>query len=157
MADSWQFLQAGFGLQPGDWATVDFETYSVAQPADFVFQEFNGWQRFVADRNTFVALRTQPATLDTSEVLTALVRDAGIGVNEFESEEPFLLPLGGAVWQRTDFAYRNGDGIEVWGFVMVKVENGREVVAWAEAPRSTYNQLEADVFLVMIADLTLTE
>jgi hypothetical protein len=39
---------------------------------------------------------------------------------------------------------------------MVKVENGREVVAWAEAPATTYNQLESDVFLLMIADLTLT-
>jgi hypothetical protein len=156
MVESWQFVQAGFGLQPGDWATVDFEAYSISQPADFAFQEFNGWQRFVANRDTFVALRTQPATLETKEVLAALVRDAGGGVNDFVSGTPFLLPLAGATWQRTDFSYTNGDGVVIWGFIMVKVENGREVVAWAEAPATTYNQLESDVFLLMIADLTLT-
>jgi hypothetical protein len=157
MADSWQFVQAGFGLQPGEWAQVDFEAYSVAQPADFAFQEFNGWQRFVANRDTFLALRTQPATLDTANVLAALVRDAGGGVNDFASGTPFLLPLGGATWERADFSYTNGDGVVVWGFIMVKVEDGREVVAWAEAPSNVYNQLESDVFLFMIADLALTK
>jgi hypothetical protein len=157
MADSWQFAQTGFGLQPGDWAKVDFEAYSVAQPADFAFQEFNGWQRFVANRDTFLALRTQPATLNRDQVLAALVRDAGSGVNDFASGTPFLLPLGGGTWQRADFSYTNGDGLEIWGFIMVKVENGWEVVAWAEAPSITYNQLESDVFLLMIADLTLTK
>jgi hypothetical protein len=149
-------VQAGFGLQPGDWATVNFEAYSVSQPSDFAFQEFNGWQRFVANRDTFVALRTQSATLEANDVLAALVRDAGGGVNDFASGTPFLLPLAGAAWQRTDFSYTNGDGVVIWGFIMVKVENGREVVAWAEAPATTYNQLETDVFLLMIADLTLT-
>ncbi len=157
MAASWQFAQAGFGLQPGDWAKVDFEAYTVAQPSDFVFQEYSGWQRFVANKDTFVALRTQPATLESSEVLAALVRDAGAGVNAYEAEDPYLLPLGGATWQRADFSYANGNGVEIWGFIMAKVENGREVVAWAEAPATTYNQLETNVFLLMIADLTLTK
>ncbi len=157
MAASWQFLQAGFGLQPGDWATVDFDNYSVARPADFNFQEFNDWQRFVADRNTFVALRTQSPTLSAGEVLDALIRDAGIGVNEYSSTDAFLTPLGGAVWHRADFSYTNGDGDEIWGFIMVKMQDGQEVVAWAEAPRTSYNQLEDNVFLVMIADLTLAE
>ena len=157
MAASWQFVQAGFGLQPGNWAQVDFEAYTVARPADFAYQEFSGWQRFVANRDTFVALRTQPATLGSSEVLAALVRDAGAGVSEYVSEPPYLLPLGGATWQRADFSYTNADDVEIWGFIMVKVENGREVVAWTEAPATTYNQLETDVFLLMIADLTLTK
>ncbi|MCB8945327.1 MAG: hypothetical protein H6658_16390 [Ardenticatenaceae bacterium] len=157
MAASWRFVQAGFGLQPGNWAKVDFEAYSVARPADFAYQAFNDWQRFVANKETFVALRTQPATLDTSEVLAALVRDAGAGVNEYEAEAAYVLPLGGAIWQRADFSYTNEDGVEIWGFIMVKVENGREVVAWAEAPATTYNQLETNVFLLMIADLTLNK
>jgi hypothetical protein len=89
-------------------------------------------------------------------VLAALVRDAGTGVLDFAAEPPFVMPLGGATWQRANFAYTNEDGLEIWGFIMVKVENGREVVAWAEAPATTYNQLESDVFLLMIADLTLT-
>jgi hypothetical protein len=157
IAQSWQFAQAGFGLRPGEWATVDLEAFSVAQPADFAYQPYNEWQRFVADRHTFVALRSQPVTRPVADVLAALVRDAGAGVTDFNADEPYPLPLGRAVWQRVDFSYAAADGTEIWGFIMVKVEGDQEVVAWAEAPATVYNGLEGDVFLVMIADLALAE
>jgi hypothetical protein len=38
---------------------------------------------------------------------------------------------------------------------MVKIEAGQEIVAWAEAPSTTYNGLEQNVFLLMVADLSL--
>jgi hypothetical protein len=38
---------------------------------------------------------------------------------------------------------------------MARVEEGQDVVAWAEAPSGKYNQLESTVFLTMVADLAL--
>ncbi len=155
IASSWQFVPVGEGLPPGRWAQVDLAAFTVAQPADFVYQTVNDWQRFSSGRYTFIALRTQPATLPTPDVLAALLRDAGEGMADFTAEDPFPMLLGGAVWQRANFSYRGEDGRVIWGFIMIRVEDGQEVVAWAEAPSDTYNQLEQTVFLVMIADLSL--
>ncbi len=153
LLQSWQFLPAGIGLQPGKWAQLDFETFSVAQPTDFVPQPLNGWQRFIAGPQTFVALRTQPATSQTTDVLAALLRDAANGIPSFTTDPSRLLYLGGATWDRADFRYTAADGQEIWGYIMVKQEAGQEVVAWVEAPATTYNNLETNVFLTMIADL----
>ena len=83
LVESWQFRSVNFGLQPGKWSFIDLDTFSVAQPADFAYQEINGWQRFSSGRYTFVALRTQPATITTDDVLAALIRDSGSGVNNY--------------------------------------------------------------------------
>ncbi len=155
ISDSWQFAPAGFGLQPGQWATVDFDTFSVAQPADFVYQEFNGWQRFGSGQFVFVALRTQTVSTDLDSTMTQLLQEAGAGVAGFTADESFLFALGEAIWQRVDFAYTLDDGTEIWGYLMVRFEEGQAVVAWVEAPATAYNRLETAVFLTMIADLEL--
>ena len=155
LAESWKFVDTGTGLPPGDWAQLDLDAFTVAQPADFVYQEVNDWQRFSSDRSTFVALRTQPETRTAPDVLAALLRDAGAGVDSFAAEPAFQLLLGGAVWDRANFSYEMGDGRIIWGFLMVKIEAGQEVVAWAEAPSTTYNDLEQNIFLMMVADLSL--
>ncbi len=155
IATTWEFGQAALGLQPGQWATIDLDTFSVAQPANFVYQPANGWERFNAGQYTFVALRTQPASRDTAAVVSALVRDAGTGVDNFRAGEPALFPLGGYVWHRVEFSYDVAGLGTVWGFIMARVQDGQEVVAWAEAPSASYNHLANTVFLTMIADLTL--
>ncbi|MEJ2747913.1 MAG: clostripain-related cysteine peptidase, partial [Anaerolineae bacterium] len=157
LAASWRFINAGTGLPPGDWARIDLDAFTVAQPADFIYQEVNDWQRFSSDRSTFVALRIQPETRSAPDVLAALLRDAGAGVDNFVAEPAFRMLLGGAIWERANFSYVANDGRTIWGFLMAKIEAGQEVVAWAEAPSSTYNDLEQTVFLVMIADLSLAE
>lgn len=157
IASSWQFVPAGIGLPPGEWAQIDLASFTVARPRDFAYEEVNDWQRFSSDRYTFVALRTQPASLAAPDVLAALVRDAGIGMVDFNAEPAFATLLGGSIWQRSNFSYRVDNGRSIWGFIMVKLENGREVVAWAEAPSETYNELEQSVFLTMVADLSLVE
>ncbi|MCB9422726.1 MAG: hypothetical protein H6667_23200 [Ardenticatenaceae bacterium] len=155
LAYSWRFVDTGTGLPPGDWARIDLDAFTVAQPADFIYQEVNDWQRFSSDRSTFVALRTQPETRPAPDVLAALLRDAGAGVTNFVAEPAFRMLLSGAVWDRADFSYVTDDGRTIWGFLMVKIEAGQEVVAWSEAPSTTYNDLEQNVFLVMVADLSL--
>lgn len=154
LINSWQFTGAGFGLQPGQWAVFDATAFTVPKPTDFIYQPYNTWQRFSANQNTFVALRAQPATRDVSEALAALVRDAGSGVANFSQQPARQFTLGSTLWQRADFSY-TAEGKEIWGFIMVRIVDGQEIVAWAEAPKSTYNELEPRVFLVMIADLTL--
>lgn len=154
LVDSWQFTGAGFGLQPGQWATFNAAAFTIPKPTDFIYQQFNSWQRFSASQDTFVALRTQPATRDVPEVLAALIRDAGNHVTNFDVQTSRQFALGHTLWQRADFSY-TAEGKEIWGFIMVRVEDGQEIVAWAEAPKATYNELEPQVFLVMIADMVL--
>jgi hypothetical protein len=155
IASSWQFVSAGTGLPPGRWAQVDLAAFSIAQPADFVYQEVNNWQRFSNGRHAFVALRAQPTTLPGTDALSALIRDAGEGMQAFVAEAPFTTLLGDAIWERVNFSYALEDGRAIWGFIMIKEEDGHEVVAWAEAPADVYNELEQTAFLLMIADLDL--
>lgn len=157
IADSWEFSDAGVGLHPGKWGTIDLDTFSVAQPENFTYQHVNDWERFSAGQHTFVALRTQPASLNTADVVSALVRDAGNGVDNFEAGVPYAFPLGGELWTRVDFSYDKADVGTIWGYIMARVQADQEIVAWAEAPANTYNDLERNTFLTMIADLTLAE
>jgi len=157
IADTWEFADAGIGLQPGKWARVDLESFSVAQPADFTYQSANGWERFSSGQYTFVALRTEAAGRDTADVVSALVRDAGENVENFTAQEPYPFPLGGHVWTRADFSYDVAGLGTVWGFIMARLEDGQEIVAWAEAPSAAYNELATGAFLTMLADLTLTK
>lgn len=88
-------------------------------------------------------------------MVNTLVQDAGAGVENFEVGEPYEFPLGGSVWLRVDFSYDDPEAGTIWGFLMARVEEGQDIVAWAEAPSDQYNQLEGTVFLTMIADLAL--
>ncbi len=150
---SWQFTDAAFGAQPGQWQRRTLPTFRVAQPVHFIYQPTNTWQRFSADRDAFVALRMRPTTASESEILARLIQDAGNGVDNFRASEPRRFALGNTPWQRVDFSYTNGSEQEIWGFIMARLEAGQEVVAWAEAPKTSYHELEMSVFLNMIADL----
>jgi hypothetical protein len=88
-------------------------------------------------------------------VVTTLARDAGADVENFEVGEPYRFPLAGAVWLRVDFSYNDPEEGTIWGFLMARVEDSQDIVAWAEAPSDRYNQLETAVVLTMIADLAL--
>ena len=103
-----------------------------------------------------MALRAQPETRPSPDVLAALVRDAGQGVANFQADDPFPFSLGGDVWQRVDVQYTAVDGTDIWGFIMTRADAGQEVVAWAEAPAAAYNQLESTIFLTLIADMRLS-
>ena len=155
IANSWAHRDVGIGLQPGRWPIATLEGFIVAQPATFAYQQVGSWEWFGAGATTFVALRTEPTTLDTLGVVTTLARDAGADVENFAVEEPYPFPLAGHVWLRLDFSYDDPDEGVIWGFLMARVEAGQDIVAWAEAPSDKYNQLETAVFLTMIADLTL--
>lgn len=157
MAEQWRFAPAGFSRQKGQWTRFDFGAFSVAQPPGFAYQAFNEWQRFSSGRHTFVALRVQPATGSAPATLAALLGDAGDGVAGFNPGDLYAFPLAGVVWQRADFSYQTAEGDDVWGFIMAREEDGQEIVAWAEAPAATYNELERDVFLTVIADLALAD
>ena len=155
IASSWTYRDVGIGLQPGRWPVATLDGFTVAQPATFAYQQVGSWEWFGAGTTTFVALRTEPTTLDTIGVVTTLARDAGADVANFAVGEPYQFPLAGEVWLRVDFSYDDAEEGTIWGFLMARVEEGQDIVAWAEAPSDTYNQLETSVFLTMIADLAL--
>lgn len=155
--NSWQFRPTDFNAQQGRWTTVKLDTFSVAKPAGFVSQSLDDWQRFSSGRDTFLALTVQPSTRTADAAVTALLRQARAGTDNFEAEAPRPFPPGGAAWQRADFTYTADGGVPIWGFVMTKIEAGQEIAAWAEAPANTYNELETAVFLTMLADMELQE
>ena len=157
MAQSWATTSIDPGRRPGRWTRVDFGAFAVAQPDGFAHQPFNEWQRFSSGPHTFAAFRVNPAAVAATETLALLLRDAGANVNGFNAGDAYRFPLAGALWQRADFSYRTAEGDDIWGFIVVKEESGQEVAAWVEAPAATYNELERDVFLIMIADLALAE
>ncbi|MEM7115645.1 MAG: clostripain-related cysteine peptidase [Chloroflexota bacterium] len=153
---SWTNTPVGIGLQPGNWARLDLDSFTVPQPADFVPAQWGDWEAFELGGNdqTYVALRVNPAEFSDDQVLQSLVESAA-DQEAFVATPPFRTLIGSAVWQRADFSYRDSSGDEIWGFIMVRIEGDQELVAFAEAPRQIYNDLEAQVFLVMIAGLTL--
>lgn len=155
LTESWQFIDAGIGPQPGRWPTLDLDGFSVAQPANFIYQKAGDWERFSSGSEAFAALRVMPETLPATDVLDALIRDASAGIDDFHTtQERVTFPLDDKVWTRTNFAYTNSSGKPISGFIMVRVQNGQEVVAWAEALASDA-EIETAVFLPMIADLAL--
>ena len=155
LTNSWQFIDAGIGPQPGRWPTLDLDGFSVAQPANFIYQKAGDWERFSSGGEAFAALRVMPETLPATDVLDALIRDAGAGIDDFHTtQERVTFPLDDKVWTRTNFEYTNQSGNRISGFIMVRVQNGQEVVAWAEALANDA-EIETAVFLPMIADLAL--
>lgn len=157
MIASWQNAPDAFVSQPGRWSTLAFDNFTVAQPSDFVYSQFNEWQRFSSGQHIFVALKVSPADSSEAALLANLVTDASIGVDNFVAETPYRFGLGGNVWQRVDFAYTAVDDTNLWGYIMLRIEDGQAIVAWAEAPTAVYNELETAVFLTIIADLEATQ
>ena len=81
IADSWAYRDVGIGLQPGRWPIATLDGFTVAQPANFAYQQVGSWEWFGAGATTFVALCTEPTTLDTNGVVTTL-RQAAPSLSE---------------------------------------------------------------------------
>jgi hypothetical protein len=163
--DSWVFQPAGFGLHAGNWATLEGGDFQVNLPSDFTYQELDaGWQFFGSSDNvSFVALRSddasgdEPTTVVADWAEIASTDDDGNPLTGFSASEPYRFPLGSTAWARVDFEYVNVDGLTVWGFLMATTKDGKDIVAWAEAPQDIFNELETSVFLVAISDLNLAD
>lgn len=155
---SWVFQPVGFGLQPGNWATVELDGFSVEVPSDFQYEETeSGWQLFSAeDGYSFVALRTDPASGDDLQtVILDWAEVAAEGFDDFSYTDPYDFSLDNKAWSRVDFSYTAEDGTFIWGMLLVTVVDDQEITAWAEAPQDVYLELESSVFLVTISDLAL--
>jgi hypothetical protein len=155
---SWQFQPVGFGLQPGNWATLELDEFSISVPTDFSYEELeNGWQLFSAtDYVTFVALRSDPASGDDRPALArSWAEVAGDEVRDFNAGEVYRFALANSSWARVDFSYTNDDGQAIRGFIIATIAGGQDVVAWAEAPAAQFEHLEESVFLVAVSDMML--
>lgn len=158
--DTWVFQPVGFGLQPGNWASVEASNFTVQLPSNFSYEELDsGWQLFSSDDGySFVALRTDPASGDElKEVVQGWVDVAGDGVDSFAAGDAYRYSLGENAWARVDFTYTADDGTDLQGFIMATIVDDQEVVGWAEAPVDAFAGLENSVFLVSIADLSLND
>lgn len=154
---SWTFRPTGVGLFPGNWSSVTEADFTIPQRSDFQRDTFREWVRFLAssDPRIFVAVRQEQATDTLENTLTFWSGEAARGVSGYQGGATGRFLLGGKLWLRQDFVYEDGNGQEVWGFVMVTEQSGQQLVAWVEAPAAVYNDLESTVFEVMLADLNL--
>lgn len=157
IAQTWAFRPVGSGLFPGRWPTVDLDRISVPNPDDFQQRESGGWQRFQAgfDSRIFMALRTEADPGRTvEESLNLWAGLAADGVNNYSETPSFRIAVRNRIWARRDFSYVGSAGQEIWGFIMVaETENSEQIVAWAEAPAANYNQMEQNVFAIMLTEL----
>ena len=148
---SWRFAPVDAGSWPEQWATTTRSSLTVTLPPTYRHETLdNGWELF-KDGPAFLAVRGDAISGEGGDSIaqhwTAV---AARGVDAFDSEDPRPLALGRSLWSRVDFTYEGDDG-PVSGVVLATVYGGQEVVAWAEAPAGSFQQLWNDHFLVSLA------
>ncbi|HSM55821.1 MAG TPA: hypothetical protein VK879_06660, partial [Candidatus Sulfomarinibacteraceae bacterium] len=148
----WQFRPVGLDAAPGGWTRREVGGLDMAVPSDYAYERLeNGWER-LSSGDVFLALRTEPASgMGRPAIVARWLEVAGNGVEGFEAGAPQRFALAGAGWSRADFSYESSGAI-VRGLLMATIVDSREVVAWVEAPDAGFQQLESNVFLVMLAD-----
>jgi hypothetical protein len=152
LAATWQFLPPRLGFGPEPWSTLNIGQFRLRYPADFAYQEYNNWQRFAADPQTFVAVRIQPAARTPAEAMSGLLQTAAEGVTGFSAEEPQRFFYAGHVWERNDFTYSDAGGNPVRGLLLSRQDGETEVAVWAEMADSA-SDLLATVVLPTAASI----
>ena len=99
IAATWQFLPPRLGFGPEPWSTLNDGEFRLRYPAAFTYEEYNTWQRFAADSQTFVAVRVQPAARTPAEAMSGLLGTAAEGVTGFTADEPQRFFYAGRVWE----------------------------------------------------------
>ena len=152
IAATWQFLPPRLGFGPEPWSTLNVGEFRLRYPAAFTYEEYNTWQRFAADSQTFVAVRVQPAARTPAEAMSGLLGTAAEGVTGFTADEPQRFFYAGRVWERNDFSYSDANGNPVRGLLLSRQDGETEIAVWAEAPDSAAD-LTATVFLPVAASI----
>lgn len=156
--ESWVFQPIGFGLLPGEYPTLNNQNSANLIADDFAYSEDeNGWGIYTSpDSLSFLASRRDPNSgLGRLAVLEDWLEIAGEDVQGFTTGEPYRYPMDGVLWVRADFGYTNSDGVTLWGFIMVAIEDGdgEEIIVWVEAPSDVFTQLEEEVFPSLFPEL----
>jgi hypothetical protein len=152
IAATWQFLPPRLGFGPEPWSTLNVGDFRLNYPTAFAYEEYNTWQRFAADAQTFVAVRVQPAARTPAEAMAGLLATASEGVTGFTADEPQRFFYAGRVWERNDFSYSDANGNPVNGLLLSRQDGETEIAVWAEAPAGA-SDLTATVFLPVAASI----
>ena len=152
IAATWQFLPPRLGFGPELWSTLNVGEFRLRYPAGYAYQEYNSWQRFAADPQTFVAVRIQPAARTPAEAMAGLLQTSAEGVTGFTADEPQRFFYAGHVWERNDFTYSDANGSLVSGLLLSRQDGETEIAVWAETPDTT-GDLFAAVFLPTAASI----
>jgi hypothetical protein len=145
IAATWQFLPPRLGFGPQTWATLNVGEFRLRYPVGYAYQEYNNWQRFAADPQTFVAVRIQPAARTPAEAMSGLLQTAAEGVTGFTAEEPQRFFYAGRVWERNDFTYSDANGNPVRGLLLSRQDGETEIAVWAEMASSESDLLATAV------------
>lgn len=149
---TWQTVPPRLGFGPDPWSTLNVGEFRVRYPTGFAYQEYNNWQRFAADTQTFVAVRIQPAARTAAEAMSSLLATASEGVAGFAADEPERFFYAGHVWERNDFTYTDAGGGAVQGLLLSRQDGETEVAVWAEAPDPATDLLQT-IFLPTAAGI----
>jgi hypothetical protein len=152
IAANWQFLPPRLGFGPEPWSRLNIGDYTLRYPVAYAYQEHNGWHRFAADPQTFVAVRLQTTTRSPAEAMASLLQTASEGVAGFTADEPQRYFYASHVWERNDFSYTNPGGELVRGLLLSRQDGETEIAVWAETLDGNADVFET-VFLPVAASI----
>ena len=160
LLDSWQFRVPTRSNEKGNWLKVETNNLSFYSPSTYLYEQLDsGWDRITSsDGRAFVALRLegkQPSAVE--DRLRHWQRVAEQRAPEFaasEIQEVAFLDLEG---MRFDFEYLGKDNVTTYGFVLALESELGYLFVWGEAPEQDFDNLIVDLFMPVIASLSIYE
>ena len=152
----WTFRPAASKNRLGGWVRENVGGLEVAVPADFGQATLdNGWQRFSAQNiDAFVAIRMEAGRVgELGQRQRHWLDVAGASADDFVSTEPYEIERADQRWLRSDYAYTDLMGNVVAGSFAGKSIEDQLIFIWSEAPATTFEALDHDVFDVVAADV----
>ncbi|UCG23537.1 MAG: hypothetical protein JSW55_15530 [Chloroflexota bacterium] len=141
----------------GRWVEIVVDGLGVAAPADYSHSHMgNGWHRFAGPTDQiFIAFRAEPVTdPGLSRRMEYWTEVARRNVDDFAGSPLRTVRRGDREWARVDIEYRLETGDMVAGVIMSSKFGDGELVIWGEAPADQYPQIEAEVLMVAVDELS---
>jgi len=156
LVDSWIWRPILEDNQVTEWKSFDIDGYQVDLPTDLQHNLLkNGWHRFSDNKeDSFFAIRIEPQEGgDLDARVTRWLEVAGRDLDSFINSDVYEHQFSGKGWQRVDFQYNDDESGEIWGAILATESGGDHLVAWFEAPKADYIQMEENFVMLSLADL----
>ncbi len=156
VAESWTARPVA-AVDAGRWLETIVDGQRVTAPAGYRYSQMsNGWHRFAGPEDqVFLAFRAEPiGGPGLFKRLEHWTEVAGRNVDEFTASTVRTVERGDRNWARVDFEYRLENGDQIDGMIMSTRIEERELVIWVEAPAAKYLELESEVFMVAVDELS---
>ena len=160
LLDSWQFRAPTRSNEKGNWLKIETNNLSFYSPSTYLYEQLDsGWDRITSSGGrAFVALRLegkQPEAVE--DRLRHWQRVAEQQAPEFAGSEIQEVAFLGLEGMRFDFEYLGKDNVTTYGFVLALESELGNLFVWGEAPEQDFDNLIVDLFMPVIASLSIYE